>query len=61
MALLGRSVTVVGVLLIVAPLIGVALSFVDIGVPMVVEYAPSFILGGIFVFVVGIALQTFGR
>lgn len=61
MAWLGRTVTVAGVLLIIAPLVGVVLSFVDISLPWVIEYAPTFILGGIFLFVIGIGLQNFGR
>ena len=61
MAWLGRTVTVAGVLLIVAPLVGVMLSFVGISLPWVTEFAPTFILGGIFVFVIGIGLQNFGR
>ena len=61
MALVGRAVTIIGVILILAPVIGVILDIVDITIPWVVDYAPSFILGGIFVFVLGIGLQTFGR
>lgn len=61
MAWLGRVVTIVGVLAIVAPGIALALSIIDITVPWALNYAPTFILGGIFVFVAGIALQSFGR
>lgn len=61
MALVGRGVTILGVAMIIAPLLGVALSFGGYTIPWVVEYAPTFILGGIFLFVIGVALQTFGR
>ncbi len=61
MALLGRAITIAGVILIVAPIIGGGLTFVDVSVPWVVEYAPTFILGGLFLFVAGVGLQTFGR
>lgn len=61
MAVLGRAVTILGVLLVLAPLAGAAGSIVDVTVPWVLEYAPTFILAGITVFVVGVGLQNFGR
>lgn len=61
MAIVGRIVTVLGGLLIIAPLVGIVLAFFDFELPWVVEFAPTFILGGLVVFIVGVALQNFGR
>ena len=53
--------TVLGGLMIIAPLVGIIFALFDIELPWVVEFAPTFILGGLVVFIVGIALQNFGR
>lgn len=61
MAIVGRIMTVLGGLMIIAPLVGIIFALFDIELPWVVEFAPTFILGGLVVFIVGIALQNFGR
>lgn len=59
MAWLGRGLTGIGVLLMVLPILGGLLSFVGPSLPYVVEYAPTFILGGMLLFVIGVALRAF--
>ena len=58
MAWVGRSITVGGVILVLLPVIGGVLHLLDRQLPFVLEYAPTFVLGGIFFFVLGIAIQT---
>lgn len=43
----------------VLPILGGLLSFVGPSLPYVVEYAPTFILGGMLLFVIGVALRAF--
>lgn len=58
---LGRSIAAVGVVLIVLPVIAALLWVSGRGsLPTVLAYAPTFVLLGILVFVVGIGIRTFG-
>ena len=61
MALLGRAITVIGAAMILAPPVGAVAGFLGQELPYVLEYAPSFILGGLTVFIIGVGLQQFGR
>ena len=61
MPLLGRGITITGVVLVALPIIGGVLTLFDRQIPWVIEFAPTFVLGGIVLFVLGIALQMFGK
>lgn len=59
MNVVGQILTAVGVLCILLPILGVILDFTGTTLPYVIEYAPTFVLGGIVLFVVGVAIRTF--
>lgn len=60
MAWLGRSIAAVGVVLIALPVIAALLWVSGRGaLPTVLAYAPTFVLVGILVFVIGIGIRTF--
>ena len=55
---IGQSLTVFGVILVLAPLVaGAASILVDVQVAMVLDRVPSFVLSGITCFVLGIGLR----
>lgn len=61
MKTIGRALTGVGVLAILLPLLAGLFRIVggpDVGVAL--EYAPSFVIGGLLLFVVGTALRVYG-
>ena len=55
---IGRVLTVAGILCIILPIIGGLAYLAGTELPYVVSYAPTFVLGGILLFVIGIALRT---
>ena len=55
----GRLLTVFGVALVAYPIVGGIGSLADYHLPWATAYAPTFVLVGIFCFVVGIGLRTF--
>lgn len=54
----GRLVTIAGVVLILLPIVAFGLSLLGREFSTPLTFAPTFILGGIVVFVIGIAIQT---
>ncbi len=58
MVWVGRTIAGIGVLLVALPIVAFPLSLLGVELPLVTQYAPTFILGGIFVFVIGMAIRT---
>ena len=55
---IGQLLTVAGVASILFPLIGLVADLSGRSVPYAIAYAPTFVLGGILLFVIGIAIRT---
>ncbi len=60
MGMFGQIVTLCGVIAIVLPPIALVLElFPGVGFPVALVYAPTFVLGGIILFVVGTVLRVY--
>lgn len=58
MVWVGRSVAAVGIVLIALPIAAGLLSLLGTDLPVFLAYSPTFVLLGIIVFVVGMAIRT---
>lgn len=60
MGVSGQLVTLMGVIAILLPPAAVIMEFIPgVGFPLALTYAPTFVIGGILLFVIGTALRVY--